>query len=103
MLATKFFDTGSNNETVKLLLENRANVDIKNNNNEIFFSLIGQNKKYHEWTDIIYQVRYHEFSMKKILKQLLANYNKIILHPDSISIKIMNIKWEINKCQTMNL
>ena len=89
----------SNNDTVKILLENRADVEIKNNNNETFFSYIDKNNAVsNELLKIIYQIKHHELSMKKILKQLLLNFNMLLLNPNSIRIKIMNIKWEINKC-----
>ena len=89
------YSSKCNLKTIKLLLEKGANIYIINKYNKTFFNYVPF-EYLKECLDIVHQINNHKLCMKILLKQINKRFIKLLLHPDSLRIKLMGIKWSHN-------
>jgi ankyrin repeat protein len=98
MLAVNISVNDNKFEIVELLIKKSNNMDIKYCQ-ELNFAITSSNKNPKISSTIINYIVYlehHRLCMKKLVSELKKKFNAIALKPNSFSIKLYNIKWQLN-------
>jgi len=85
----------SNLETVKLLLDYGADINIIDNYNKQFMNYLDvESPLMTEFLNIVFKNQHYKLCMKLILRDIKKN--NLLLNPESLRIKIIEIKWKLD-------
>jgi hypothetical protein len=98
MIAAKYSGDEGDMETVKLLLESRTNIYLKNNKGETFLSFIKVGSERGEsCLKLAIYLEHVKLNFSNVLKNAMARLPKILLSDKSIRVKLLAIKWNLEK------